>query len=201
MARPRQVSDAAILEAAAACFKEDPNVPTSEIARRVGLSQAALFKRFGTKMRLMLAAMGVQDGPPWIELTEAGPDERPIPDQLNQIGHAIDDFFRDLMPRVVVLKAVGASFRELFGDDEVPPPIKGYQAVRDWFSRAIDQDRIHAQDPQALALAFIAMFQARAFWMQMGGPKHSQGLPEGPEYVDHIVDLFWNGIAPPPEDS
>ena len=58
MVRPRLFSDAEILQVARRCFLEHgPAVSTTVIASEVGLSQAALFKRFGTKQNLMLLAL------------------------------------------------------------------------------------------------------------------------------------------------
>ena len=53
--RPRQFTDEDILTATQACILElGPSVSTTVIAGRVGMSQAALFKRFGTKEKLFL---------------------------------------------------------------------------------------------------------------------------------------------------
>ena len=58
MGRPRTVSDDVILEAARAVFLEQgPGASTQSIADRLSVSQAALFKRFGTKRDLMIAAL------------------------------------------------------------------------------------------------------------------------------------------------
>ena len=196
MARPRQVTDDEILEVARACFEEDPNASTVTIAQRVGLSQAALFKRFGTKMRLMLRAMGITFGPPWVPIVEKGPDDRPVPEQLAEIGDAIVGFFRKMMPRLAVMKAVGLSFTDMFGEEEKPPPIVGYEALTAWFERAIEQGLVRDGDPKGFAIAFLGMFQARAFWAHFAGDHFPSPMPDDEAYTRHVVSLFWRGVAP-----
>ena len=107
MARPRQVSDVQILEAARACFLEHgASVSTTVIAKRLGVSQAALFKRFGTKEDLLVAAL--RPGPEMVrELLDwlaEGPDERPIPEQLLDLGVRVRSFFGRLLCRIRWMK-------------------------------------------------------------------------------------------------
>ncbi len=63
MGRPRTVSDEVILEAARSVFLEHgPSASTQAIADRLSLSQAALFKRFGTKHVLRDASFSIRRG-------------------------------------------------------------------------------------------------------------------------------------------
>lgn len=195
MARPRQVTDDEILEAARACFLEDPSASTNTIASRIGLSQAAVFKRFGTKMRLLMASMGMEDGPSWTQMANAGPDERPMEEQLEELGTTIMDFFTLMIPRLAVLKAAGLTFRRMFGDDVTPPPVVGYQALTGFFERAIAQGLVRQGDPSGLAISFLGMFQARAFWRHFAAGYFTMQMDDA-EYVRHIVDLYWRGVAP-----
>lgn len=195
MARPRQVSDEEILDAARACFMEDPNASTVTIADRVGLSQAALFKRFGTKMRLLLEAMGIKHGPPWVDLCAAGPDERPIDEQLVEIGTEVQGFFTRIIPRLMAMKAVGISFQAMFGDHDKPPPVVGFESLEGWFRRAVESGRVRDEDPKAMALAFLGQFQGRAFWKHMAA--HLTGpMPPDDAYIAFVVHTFWRGVAP-----
>jgi AcrR family transcriptional regulator len=195
MARPRQVSDEDILDAARACFvQEGPQVATSVIARVVGLSQAALFKRFGTKACLMLRALGLPDRPTWCTTADAGPTAAPMPEQLRDLGAEILTFFHDLVPRVWALKASGIQMDQVFGETEVPPPIAGQRALAGWFQRAIAAGQLREADANVLAIAFIGNFQARAFWQHvMGGALVSIS---DEVYVKQVTEVFWRGVAP-----
>ena len=56
--RPKKISDEDILEVARQCLMEQGSgVSTQFIADRLGVSQATLFKRFGTKLKLLQAAL------------------------------------------------------------------------------------------------------------------------------------------------
>src|SRR5262249_15886457 len=65
MARPTVIQNQSILDAARLVFLERGNLGTSlEIARRAGVCEGTIFKRFGSKAGLFRAAMNVEDEPP-----------------------------------------------------------------------------------------------------------------------------------------
>lgn len=196
MGRPRHISDSEILDVARDVLHECPTASTLTIAERVGLSQAALFKRFGTKLGMLHKAFDLDAAPGWVGMVEAGPDERPIPDQLREIGFEIDAFFRRLVPSVAALKALGIDLRSLFTKTQLPPPVRGYEALRGWFARAMAAGLIRPSDPGASAIAFMGAFQARAFWRYMAGSHFPTPLPDDEVYIASVVEVFWRGLSP-----
>lgn len=196
MARPRQVSDEDILDAARETFlAEGPSASTSRIAELVGLSQASLFKRFGTKHNLMIRALLPNDGPPaFVSLLAGGPDERPIPDQLQRIAKGTLAFFKTLVPAMAVLKSAGLDPKDLFARWETPPPVLAVRALERWFREAADRGRIHCPDPEATAISFLGMMQVRAFWTHVAGKRFS-AQPDD-QYVAAVIDQLWRGLAP-----
>lgn len=202
MARPRHVSDDEILEVAREVLTEDPSAPTTSIASRVGLSQAALFKRFGTKVGLIQRALDIPAAPDWTEVCERGPDDRPVVEQLHEIGALMNAFFQRIVPRVAALKALGLDLRCLFeGRSAPPPPVVGYQAMRGWVSRAMAKGLLRPADPAETAIAFMGSFQGRAFWEHVGGSWLPGPVTTDEAYVEHVVELFWRGLAPAGEGS
>ncbi|NOY26221.1 MAG: helix-turn-helix transcriptional regulator [Oligoflexia bacterium] len=108
MVRPRKFTDQDILHAARAVFLEHgPAASTTLIADAVGMSQAALFKRFGTKDRLLLLSLVPSGSIAFIERLQAGPDDRPIPDQLVAVALEASRFFDTMMPCLMTLRAAG----------------------------------------------------------------------------------------------
>ncbi|MEN0066769.1 MAG: TetR/AcrR family transcriptional regulator [Myxococcota bacterium] len=195
MARPRLVSDREILDAARACFVEQgPQVSTAVIAEQVGLSQAALFKRFGTKQQLLMAALAPPEIPEWIALVERGPDERPIPEQLTEIAQAISEFFVEMTPRLATMWASGCDMRAIMAQFKVPPPIRGLQALTQWFEAARDAGRIGDCNPRALALMYIGSLNGRA-WMGtiLGSETVNVDLDQ---YASQLAQTMWRGLAP-----
>jgi AcrR family transcriptional regulator len=194
MSRPRQVSDEQILSAARACFLESgPGAPTSLIAERLGVSQAALFKRFGSKSRLLLAALRPPQVPPWVALLEEGPDNRPLPEQLLEISLEISRFFRDMVPCMAVLRATDACLQDLLGDSDVPPPMRGSRALESWVRRAQRQERLEGDlSPAVFAHALLGGLHHGAFLAYLAGV----GAPEIDEEAAArgLVDLLLRGL-------
>jgi AcrR family transcriptional regulator len=194
MVRPRQVSDEEILTAAReAIFEAGTSVSTTVIADRVGLSQAALFKRFGTKASIVKRALGVPDRPPWCVLLEGGPDGRALDAQLIEVGGVMLAFLTKMVPRLISLRAFGLQMDKMFGDVATSPPVLGKQAIAAWFAQAMDEGRMRCSDPGVLAMSFLGMFQARAFWRHVVGQQ--PGDTSDDDYVRQVVESFWCGNA------
>lgn len=194
MARPRQVSDEQILDSARCAFlRHGPGVSTTVIADDLGVSQAALFKRFGTKEQLMLRSMAPEPLD-WDAVLGDGPDDRPLTDQLRGLGRTMSEFYERLVPCMATLRSAGVSPRDLRADEKVPLPIRGVRALSAWVSVARSRGHVRDLDPEAFAMAFLGALQSRAFLRHMAGEDAPEG--DGGRYVDQLVDLMWRGIAP-----
>lgn len=193
--RPRQFSDLELLQTARRCFLEHgPGVSTGVIAEELGVSQAALFKRFKTKEALMREALAPGDRPPWIDEVEAGPDARPVPVQLREVVERIDSYFSQMLPCIAVLRAAGLRPADVLREREVPPPVLAHRALTGWFRRLHEQGRARIPQPQATAMAFLGAMHARHM---LGHVLGSQAPTLEPDFPQILVDLLWNGIAPP----
>ena len=192
--RPRQVTDDALLSAARDCFLEQgPGCSTNVIAQRAGVSQATLFKRFGTKDDLLLAALLPRGYESIFGKMEGGPDARPAREQLIEIGHAFVGFFEAMVPCMAVLHAAGASAqgREWTVDD---PPIRGRLLLADWMRRATAAGLLRRFDADAMSIALIGAFQTVAFRRHVLG---DDPFPDGSaSYLDALIDAILGGIGP-----
>ncbi|MGC6492880.1 MAG: TetR/AcrR family transcriptional regulator [Myxococcota bacterium] len=195
MARPRQMTDEAILEIARECFLEHgASVSTRTIADRVGLSQPALFKRFGTKLALMLKAIGLAPAPPWAAQCALGPDDRPVPDQLYDLASHMLGFFTRMVPRMMVLRSHGITPADLFDDLESSPPVRGLQIFRQWLDVLVEQGRMRPVDTTMMAATFLGQIQSRAFIQHTFG--HHLAREDDASFLRHVVDIAWHGIQP-----
>ncbi|MCB9760633.1 MAG: TetR/AcrR family transcriptional regulator [Alphaproteobacteria bacterium] len=195
MARPQLASDEELLDVARSAFIEHgPGVSTALIAERAGVSQATLFKRFGTKDELMLAALLPPEIPRWMSLLDVGPTEADLQEQLREVMLAASVFFEEMLPCMTILRARGRGHFEDLQRYEVPPPVRGQRAVAAWLRRARAQGRIRDVNVDAVAVAFMGSMHARAFVQHLTGSRGLGGAT--PDYVDAIVDLIWRGIAP-----
>lgn len=195
MARPRQVTDREILDAARAVFLEHgPGASTVQIAEQVGVSQAALFKRFQTKERLMLAALAPPPRPPFVDRIERGPEPGAVPEQLTEIGGAMLAFLRAMVPCMMVLKSSAIDPAVILTHFEDPPPLLVRRALAGWFERARAARLMRCGEPLHLAQHFMGALHVRAF---LGHVFPAQSPLEGDAaYVEHLVSTLWHGIAP-----
>lgn len=195
MARPRTISDDQILEAARECFFEQgPAVSTDIIAERLGVSSQALFKRFHNKQELMLAAIAPCGPAPWIPLVEAGPDDRPLRDQLTQILSELAEFFVDIARRMSVLRWSNVHPRELMDRFDEPPPLVDLRVLADWLQRAAERGLIRHVDFKATAMMMLTSMHGPAMLTDMLG-QHPTGHTRA-EYVDAMADILLQGMVP-----
>ncbi len=195
MARPRIVSDQEILDAARRLFLErGPHVPTKVIAEAVGLSQPALFKRFGTKERLMLDSLLPRDLP-FLPLVEAGPDAREAKVQLIEIGLEVSRFFDRMLPCLMTLRAASEqTVAQMFMEMKQPPPLRTKDALVGWLTRAHARGLVHAPDPEALASAFLGGLQAGAFHAHLTTTPRTEDRLRAA--VTSLVNTLHRGMQP-----
>lgn len=192
MGRPREVTDEQILVAARRCFlKRGAGVPASEIARELGVSHTTLFNRFGSKEGLMLAALGPPEEIPWVAALDAGPDERPIREQL--VGHAkvVSSYFQQLHAGLGVLQAAGIDPSKSYRG-RMDGPVKGYQAFVAWLERAQQRGRLAECDTAALASTILGALYGWALTSRVCG--EPTGAMASELYVERFVEILWNGI-------
>jgi AcrR family transcriptional regulator len=199
MVRPRHIEDDEILAIARdAWVAEGPALAVGVIAERVGLSQAALFKRFGSKQELMLRALMPPPHPPVIGLLAGAPDARPIPDQLRDVLRAMFEMLSRIVPQISVLRAAGIDMQCAFDHYEEPPPVRVQRALAVWLGAGMEAGRIRRGDPTVAAMLLMGTVHQRAMW------RHVFRLPDtaSPEalsderWVEEVVHTFWRGLAP-----
>jgi AcrR family transcriptional regulator len=196
MVRPRQFKDEDILAVARACFIEHgPAVPTTLIAESAGVSQATLFKRFGTKQELMRESLRPRVAPQLLAQLADGPDERPIPDQLLALVTGLTAMFEALLPCVMTLWAAGEHPGTVMGVGGDALPVKARRALTQFLHIAQSQRRMAGGDPEAMAMVLIGSAKELAFQRNMF-PESAPTLTSE-AYGSALVESFWLGCAPP----
>lgn len=194
MARPPKVTDAEILDVACRSFlASGPNLPISAIASELGVSEAALFKRFGTKRELMMHACCPSEEPAFLALLADGPDAGvPVEGQMREIAHAMIGFFREVLPRMALFKAAGISPLEVLDRFDMPPPVRGQRALKQWFDRAVELGMLRARDTDSLAFVFMGALHGRTMLSALA----AQQLPpfDIDAYAAEVVELLVQGI-------
>lgn len=195
MGRPKEVTDEQIVVAARRCFLErGAGVSAVEIAHELGVSHTTLFNRFGSKEALMIAALGPPVRIPWLAALEAGPDKRPIREQLVEHAKAISAYFQKLQAGLAVLHAAGiATEKVLCGHKGEPRPVQAFGALTAWLRRAQRQGGLAKCDVDTLASTILAALQNWTFTAHVCGQSTSPAA--GERHVEHLIELLWNGIG------
>jgi len=195
MVRPRRFSDADLLEAARDCFLEHgPSVSTAHIAGAAGVSQATLFKRFGTKEQLMLRALLPRtEGAHW-EALHAPLDARPVVEQLIEKGELMMAFFYHMQPCIAMLRAHSAVMIDELAKRGKAPPVRALRAVQAFFDDAIAAGRMRPTHTESLALVWLGALRNRAFFTHTM-PSMEMARTDS-EYVRDFTEALWHGLAP-----
>lgn len=197
MARPRTISDDQILQTALDCFLEHgPSVATDVIAERLGVSPQALFKRFNNKNDLMIAAVAPREPAPWIPMVEAGPDDRPLAEQLSEILCELAEFFVDISRRMSVLRWSNLDPRKIMAMYDEPPPIVDLRVLSQWLKRAASRKLIRPIDFKATAMMMLTSMHGPAMLTDMLG-HHPTGHTRD-QYVACMVEMLLQGMLPDP---
>ena len=195
MARPRQFTDDEILDGARRCFIEHgPGVSTNHHAQEIGVSQATLFKRIGTKQQLMVAALASRPATSVLGRLEAGPTDAPLREQLLGLARDMATMYDRVLPRVMTLWATGRNPIDLWPDPEQAPPVRARRALAAFFAEAQAHGRMGGGDPMLLAMVFIGGVKEAAFQRHM--LRDTSPATDSDPYASNLVDTFWHGVQP-----
>jgi len=196
MARPQTVTDEEILAAARRCFLQGgAGVPATEIARALGVTHTTVFNRFKSKEALLIAALGPPEVLPWAAAVDAGPDDRPVREQLEEIGRRIGDYFAHISQGLAVLQAAGFGPKQVFRGRAEPTPVQAFRSLGGWLRRARRRKLIAPVDVETLTSTIIGTLHSHALHtLQTGLP-----APGGHDFIPRFFDVLWSGISPQQE--
>ena len=202
MARTQTITDEQILEAAREIFFESGlQATTAQIAEHAGISEGTIFRRFPTKHKLFLAAMGLPEEPSWFETLEhfqqTGGEE--VRTNLTRLANEIIDFFEDLLPKISMVMASGLQqFNPFEGCQGPPPPVRGLKALAGYIDREQRAGRVRPCDAEIVAKMYLGALQHYAFSELMG--LHDYMPMPRKTYVRGVVDTLLRGIEMDPDE-
>jgi AcrR family transcriptional regulator len=200
VARPITVPDEVLLDAAFAVFRErGMSATTAEVARRAGVSEGLLFRRFRSKERLFREAMGhgiAPGGQPFPDLVERLGEGSPA-ERLFRLGMHLLATARLVVPVVMMSwshqDASGGMAEALAQPD--PLPHRVIKRLGAFFEAEMRAGRLRAADPEVVARTLLG-----SIWhftmMELLMP-HLLTLP-AETYVRGVVDLVLRGLEPAP---
>jgi AcrR family transcriptional regulator len=201
MARPPKITNEEIITVARQVFLEKgAGASTLVIAERAGISEAAIFKRFGTKQALFLASMGISDNHPWVSVLSKGTPTPAIRQDLIAICTQILEVYQEVMPRVFMMMTQGnLSFPPPI---LVPPPIRDAQLLAGYLERAIAKGYIKPCNAITVAHAIVGAINSYVITQNMPKlPFSALSLLQidsiEPElFIQNLIDIVWAGIDP-----
>ncbi|MFZ5444526.1 MAG: TetR/AcrR family transcriptional regulator [Myxococcota bacterium] len=193
MARPRLISDEQILTTMRSCVLEHgAHVSLDVVAEKLGVTSPALLKRFGSRQELMLQALRPPEKPPFVDTFLAGPDARPLREQLTDRFAELWAFFEQIIPAVSALRESGIPHEKLF-DRKHQRPMLMIEAIKTWLAKADELGLADVPAPESVATAILGALQARAFFAHVSNVKYSARNTRA--YLDDLVDLFCRALA------
>ncbi len=200
MARPTTISDERILEAARAVFLEHGiAATTAEVAKRAGVAEGSIFKRWSTKAELFKAAMQVDfEDPDFLRTLVAARDEDDPRETLFQVGLQAIAFFRRLMPLAMLQFGTGKKAgvpEHLRGPNA--PPLRALKTVATFVERQIRAGRMRKHEPEIVARMLLGSIQSYVFFEILLRAERKMPLPVEP-YLRGLIDVLWTGVEPAP---
>jgi AcrR family transcriptional regulator len=199
MGRTSKITDEQILAAARQVFlAQGAGASTLDIAALAGISEASIFKRFGTKQALFLRAIGIAESPLWVNRLATHSPTQAIQFELLDLCKDMAVFYQDFMPRVMMLMTSGNLPQP---PQFPPPPIRDSQLLATFLNRAIAQG--YLRDCDALTVAYmmigaIMQYAMARYWSTQQLPMSSKPTADPTEFAHSLMNIVWLGIAPAP---
>lgn len=199
MARPTTISDKDILDAARRVFlQRGITATTAEVAREAGVAEGSIFKRWKTKQELFFAALAPSDeDPEWVQTLGSRVGHGDLTDTLYDVGLQAIEFFRKLMPLMMMCWSNPSPKSGLPAPLEGPnpKPVRIVKKVAGFFEAEMRQGRIARRDPEVVARTFVGGLQQFAFFELITRNRDELPLPQE-MYVRGLINLIWNGLKP-----
>ena len=198
MARPTTISDEQILAAAREVFLERGiAATTAEVARKAGVAEGSIFKRWKTKHELFFAALTPDDEEPeFVRDLGAKVGAGDVCETLTEIGLLGIQFFRKIMPLAMMCwsnPAASGLPAQLTGPS--PKPIRVLKKLAAYFAAEMQAGRLARRDAEVVARTFLGSIQHFAFLEIID--RNPDELPMPAEmFVRGLVHLIWNCIDP-----
>ena len=196
MPRPVSITEEQILGAARDVFLEKGfTATTADVARRAGCAEGSIFKRFPTKAELFQAAM--QSGfdlPEWIKKLCEQPGEGDLQAKLVQAGLEAIEFFRRIMPLMMMAWSNPTAGCEGAGPVQ-PPAVRAIMRLAAFFDAEMRLGRMRRHASEIFARTYAGSMVHYVFMEVV--LKAQDQLPLPPEtFVRGLVDLLWTGARP-----
>jgi AcrR family transcriptional regulator len=185
MGRRRQVSDLEISAAAREVFLDrGPKAPVAMVAKKLGVSTAALFQRTGSKQQLML--MALQPAGSITALERGLQPDVPARLQLHHVLAELNDYLGSVISASITLRAA-----QIESELPEPTPYRLRELLAQWLTQATASGLLQVTDAATTADVMIGALESRhihAYMRQepLSSKRHHQ-------YIDAMLDVVLPG--------
>ena len=192
--RPKIISDEDILRMAMECvLEEGPSVSTTIIASRIGVSQATLFKRFGSKTELLRRALFMPLKVRKIFMILREPKGEKAFEQMRYIYQQMYSFFDEMVPCWSMLHSAGIRMKKGPLEDS-ESPMKTRHLMETWIREKQECGEIRSDiHPEIAAIGMIGALQSRSFRKHIILDDRFNHTEE--VFLSTLRDIFWKGLA------
>ena len=191
MSRPIQYDHEELLASLRATFVElGPGASTAELARRAGVSEGTLFKRFGCKRVLFARAMQlpVTDEEDWFTALLGRAGKGSVQENLEILARAVLEHMLQVVPVMLMTFAhsglTDRDLRAVLGEEEALP-LQVRRRVGAYFAAEMDLGRMRRVDARTMANMFLGTLTDRAMRSQ-----HADVLLDETDDFDRFVQTL-----------
>lgn len=197
MARPRTITDEQIVEAAREIFLQQGfAATTAEIARRAGVSEGTLFKRYASKEDLFEAAVGLHNYAHWRAelLSRLGQGE-----VRRNLERAFMEFLKEaaaIIPNLMTILSRGHNPEHNPLLERLGNPVRqDAEAIAQYLRAELELGRVRPLDVEVTALTVMGALTTYVHQEHMMVRIGREPLEAG-RFVRGLLDVLWPGLAP-----
>ena len=197
MPRPRTISDEQIVTAAREVFLEQGfSAPTAEIARRAGISEGTLFKRFATKEDLFEEAVGLREFTGWREELGTRVGTGDVRRNLERAALRLLEHAERVAPVLTLIFSRGFDPSHNPMLERLDAPIRqDAEAVATYLRAEVARGRVRPLDADVTALVLMGALTQYIHHELMIPPPGREAMDRG-RYVRGLLDVLWPGLEP-----
>ena len=164
---------------------------TKDIAKKAGINECTIFRKFKGKKEIIVAAMSLPEWNPCLKES----DFKYTGELAEDLCSFAEVYSKKVTPKMVKI-SLGLRSPDLYeitkdGIREIPDTFKKVLVI--YFTEMQKQNKIHTDDIESLAVAFLAINFGYVFFKASFGDELTELQTK--EYIESSVRHFVNGIC------
>ncbi|AFZ33475.1 MULTISPECIES: TetR/AcrR family transcriptional regulator [Cyanophyceae] len=192
MPRNKTITDEEILAVARSLFiKEGAKASTRTLAKMVGISEAVIFQRFGTKEELFFAAMVLPEAQLEV-MFNVQPGKKQVTTNLKLISLQIVSYFREVMPVFLSLISHPSFNMQTFLQHHTMPAMQIGNELTEYLTAELNLGRIYTDNAAVTATVLLSHLHNLVLSETIGAHQPI----DTDRAISDAIAVLWNGLAP-----